>query len=217
LLAPVAAHAASARILYAGDWAGAMQIFLADPTGKASTRQVTFARPDGPCFCAAACGYMGPLPSPDGRRLAYWSGGFIPPLMLWFARGDGGAVRRVSPASDAAWAPDSTRLAYSALEGIHVLTTTTGIDRIVDRQSVVGVLPTAASKESFRLYEVRFPRGPAARGRPRPQRTTRHALGSRSSRETTALPRNSSSRSAPTSPVSSSMTSSRTRTSWRRS
>ena len=50
VLAP-AAHAARApRILYAGDWAGPMQIFAADPSGHAPLGQVTFARPAGPCY-----------------------------------------------------------------------------------------------------------------------------------------------------------------------
>jgi WD40-like Beta Propeller Repeat len=132
-LAP-AAHAA--RILYAGDWTGPTEIFAADPSGRAPLGQVTFARPVGPCYWAAACGFTRPLPSPDGRRLAYWSGGVrYVPATLWLARADGTDARTLGTAQDAAWAPDSRRLAYSAPDGVHVLTTT-GADRIVDPRSV---------------------------------------------------------------------------------
>ena len=127
-LAP-AAHAAP-RVLYAGDWTGSMQIFAADPSGRAPIRQVTFARPDGACYWAAACGFTNPLPSPDGRRLAYWSGGAdFQPRTLWLSRPDGTGARTLGPALDAAWAPDSRRLAYSAADGVHVL------NRIVDPRS----------------------------------------------------------------------------------
>ena len=137
-LAP-AAHAASRqpRILYAGDWTGTMQIFAADPSGRAPVRQVTFARPEGPCYWAAACGFTRPLSSPDGRRLAYWSGGAaFQPRTLWLARADGTGAHAIGPALDAAWAPGSRRLAYSTADGVHVLTTK-GSDRIVDPRSAV--------------------------------------------------------------------------------
>ena len=138
ILAP-AAHAAAAaqpRILYAGDWTGSMQIFAADPSGKAPLGQVTFDRPSGPCYSAAACGFARPLPSPNGRWLAYSSPGVgYQPQTLWLARADGTGARALGLAQDAAWAPDSRRLAYSGQDGIHVLTTT-GRDRIVDSRSV---------------------------------------------------------------------------------
>src|SRR5436309_3739267 len=134
-----AAHAAAAaqpRILYAGDWTGSMQLFAADPSGKAPLGQVTFDRPAGPCYSAAACGFARPLPSPDGRWLAYSSPGVgYQPQTLWLARADGTGARALGLAQDAAWAPDSRRLAYSGQDGIHVLTTT-GRDRIVDSRSV---------------------------------------------------------------------------------
>ncbi|HEX6700864.1 MAG TPA: hypothetical protein VF101_09050 [Gaiellaceae bacterium] len=137
-LAP-AAHATTAqpRILYAGDWTGSTQIFAADPTGRSPLGQVTFDRPAGPCYSPAACGFARPLPSPDGRRLAYWSAGVgYEPQTLWVANADGTGARAIGIAQGAAWAPDSRRLAYSTPDtGIHVLTTT-GADRIVDSRSV---------------------------------------------------------------------------------
>jgi hypothetical protein len=135
-----AARAATTRprILYAGDWTGTMQIFAADPTGRTPLGQVTFDRPAGPCYSPAACGFARPLPSPDGRRLAYWSAGVgYEPQTLWVANADGTGARPIGIAQDAAWAPDSRRLAYSTpSSGIHVLTTTTGADWIVDSRSV---------------------------------------------------------------------------------
>jgi WD40 repeat protein len=113
-----------------------MQIFAADPSGRAPLGQVTFARPAGPCYWAAACGFTRPLPSPDGRWLAYWTGGVRwVSATLWLARADGTGAHAIGTAEDAAWAPDSRRLAYSASDGIHVLTTK-GVDRIVDPHSV---------------------------------------------------------------------------------
>jgi WD40-like Beta Propeller Repeat len=132
MLAPAAHGARAPRILYAGDWTGPMQIFAADPSGRAPLGQVTFARPAGPCLWAAACGYTRPLPSPDGRWLAYWTGGVsYTPATLLLARADGTGARPIGVADGAAWAPDSRRLAYSASDGIHVLTTA-GVDRIVN-------------------------------------------------------------------------------------
>ena len=127
------AHAARApRILYASDWLGPTEILAADPSGRAPVGQVTFERPAAPCFWAAACGFTKPLPSPDGRWLAYRSGGVEwVPATLWLASGDGTGARAIGTADDAAWAPDSRRLAYSAGDGVHVLTTS-GTDRIVD-------------------------------------------------------------------------------------
>src|SRR5262249_26213154 len=111
------------RVLYASDWTGQMQVFAADPSRRAPVGQLTFARPDGPCRSAAACGYTRPQPSPDGRSLAFWSTanpGNAP--MLWLAQADGTGTRPVGEAVVAAWAPDSRRLAYSTPDGIHVLT-----------------------------------------------------------------------------------------------
>jgi hypothetical protein len=121
------------RVLYASDWTGQMQIFAADPSGRAPVRQLTFARPDTACSSAAACGYTRPQTSPDGRSLAFWSASYLGgEATLWLARADGTGARPVATGFVAAWAPDSRRLAYSTTDGIHVLTIA-GTDRIVDR------------------------------------------------------------------------------------
>jgi hypothetical protein len=134
-LVPAAQAAARApRILYAGDWTGSMQIFAADPSGRERLGQVTFARPPGACYSPAACGFTRPLPSPDGRLLAYWTAGIAyMPQTLWLANANGTGAQPIAKAASASWAPDSRRLAYSAEDGIHILGTTG--DRIVDPRS----------------------------------------------------------------------------------
>jgi len=128
------------RIVYAGDWTGSMQIFAADPSGRVPLGQVTFAHPTGSCYSPAACGFTKPRPSPDGRWLAYAQTivSFSAAPILWLARANGTHARRVGLANDYAWAPDSRRLAYSATDGVHVVTTS-GRDRLVD-PSTAGVL-----------------------------------------------------------------------------
>jgi WD40 repeat protein len=131
-LVPAAqAAAGTPRILYAGDWTGSMQIFAADPSDRSRLGQVTFARPTGRCFSPAACGFTRPLPSPDGRRLAYWTAGVAyNPQTLWLSAADGTGARPIATgAVSASWSPGSRRLAYSA-DGIHVLSESG--DRVVD-------------------------------------------------------------------------------------
>jgi len=111
-LAPPAHAAPAPRIVYASDWTGPTEIFAADPSGRSPLGQVTFDRPAAPCHWAAACGFTKPLPSPDGRWLAYRTGGVEwAPATLWLARADGTGARAIGTAGDAAWAPDSRRLA----------------------------------------------------------------------------------------------------------
>jgi hypothetical protein len=128
-------HAQPARllVLYASDWAGPMEIFAADPSSRSPVRQVTFGRPPGACSWAAACGFSDPMPSPDGRRLAFWSGGlWFQSRTLWLARIDGSGRREVATATAAEWTPDSKLLVYSAADGIHELAMS-GVDRRVTR------------------------------------------------------------------------------------
>jgi WD40-like Beta Propeller Repeat len=136
-----AASQTQLRVLYAGDWTGSMQIFAADPSGHAPLAQLTFSRVAGSCTSPAACGFTRPQPSPDGRWLAYSSGDVVTAFQqptLWLAHADGRSARAIGPAFDAAWSPDSRRLAYSAPDGIH-LRTMNGVDRIVDRQHVAAL------------------------------------------------------------------------------
>lgn len=131
---PAAVAKVRIRILYAGDWTGSMELFAADPSGRAPLAQLTFGHP-GSCQSPTACGFSRPLPSPDGRQLAYWSkeGTDFQSQTLFVARGDGTGVRDLGQAATAAWSPDSRRLAYSAADGTHVMRA--GRDRVVFRSS----------------------------------------------------------------------------------
>jgi len=142
-----ATGSAGLRILYASDWTGPTEIFAADPSGRTPVLQVTFARPESQCdqySAAEACGYTRPQPSPDGRWLAYWSVapgipvGTAPPAFyeatLWLARADGMNARPIGLGYDADWSPDSRSLAYSAEDGIHVVTAA-GVDRLAYRRA----------------------------------------------------------------------------------
>lgn len=128
-------------VLYASDWAGPMEIFAADASGRSPVRQVTFGRPPDACRWAAACGFSDPLPSPDGRRLAFWSAGFaFQTRSLWLARIDGSGRREIATTATAAeWTSDSKLLVYWAADGIHEVAMN-GVDRRVARPPT-SVLP----------------------------------------------------------------------------
>ena len=130
------AHAAPApRIVNASDWNGPTQLFVADPSGRLPVRQLTTGRAAEPCDSAAACGFTDPVPSPDGRRVAYSEVHGYGSAALWLARADGSAPRRLGAAADAVWAPDGRSLAFAAVDGIHVVAAGGGGDRIVDHRS----------------------------------------------------------------------------------
>jgi hypothetical protein len=127
------AHPARLVVLYASDGAGPMEIFAADPAGRSRVGQVTFGRPREACRWAAACGFSDPMPSPDGRRLAFWSAGLsFQPRTLWLARIDGRGRRQIAAATAAEWSADSKRLFYWAADGIHAVTMS-GVDRLLSR------------------------------------------------------------------------------------
>src|SRR5262245_4764725 len=100
-------------VLYSSDATGPTEIFVADPSGATPVRQVTFGRPAGGCYWAAACGFTDPMPSPDGRRLAFWSAGVsYQPRTLWLANIDGSDRRKIATATAAEWTPDSKLVVY---------------------------------------------------------------------------------------------------------
>jgi len=117
------AHGAP-RLLYASDWSGTSEIYAADPTGSRPTMQITFGR--APACGVASCGYRDPVPSPDGKYVAYsdWAScdGRNHPPSLYVARADGTHARRIGRSTlgfscvapiKAIWAPDSRRIAYT--------------------------------------------------------------------------------------------------------
>jgi hypothetical protein len=80
---------------------------------------------------------------------------------LWLARADGTRARRVGGDLDAAWRPDSRLLAYSAADGIHLLSVA-GSDRMVAKSSARALRWSPDGKtlaftigETLRLYRGR--------------------------------------------------------------
>jgi hypothetical protein len=118
--APSHAAQPALRVLYAGDWTGSMQIFAADPGGRLPLGQVTFGSPGGACRAPTACGWASPRPSPDGRRVAYWTTPSLASSTLYVADASGTHARAIGEASAAAWSPDSRTLAYAAADGVHL-------------------------------------------------------------------------------------------------
>ena len=107
---------AASRILYAGDWSGHTQIYVADPAHPATRKQVTFGGE----------GFAEPHPSPNGRLLAYQA----PPNLitgfardLWVAQANGAGAKHVATGdvSGVAWSPDSARLAYWLDQKLHLV------------------------------------------------------------------------------------------------
>jgi WD40-like Beta Propeller Repeat len=122
----VGAAAGRSRILYASDWSGRMQIYAVDPERQAATAQLTFG----------GDGFVDPLPSPDGRHLAYRaSSSFLWERShdLWVARANGSAARRVAigAVGDVAWSPDSRLLAYRVDQMVHLVRFDGSSDRVV--------------------------------------------------------------------------------------
>jgi dipeptidyl aminopeptidase/acylaminoacyl peptidase len=120
---------AGSRIYYASDWSGAMEIYAVDPAGKAPPAQITFGGDVGPCAAHwTPCGFVGPVPSPDGRDLLYRN----TDGSLWLARADGRSARQLTTSQRRAdWSPDSRYLAYSQGGGIHVVRADGTHDRLV--------------------------------------------------------------------------------------
>jgi hypothetical protein len=109
-LAPAAHAAATTRIVYASGWSGAMELYAVDPSTRVRLGQITTgAEP----FCAPTalpCGFLDPIPSPDGRRILFrgatWGLGSyrMGSSSLWVARANGAnPVRLVNAASSSAY------------------------------------------------------------------------------------------------------------------
>jgi hypothetical protein len=128
---PTQAASRAQRLLFRSDWSGPSQFYAADTSGARKMGQVTFGRPRS-CG-SSSCGYRGLVPSPDGRFLLYsdWTdcgmGAERPTLFVSRANGTNRrALARVRSGPlcgtniDAAWAPDSKRIAYRIATSIHV-------------------------------------------------------------------------------------------------
>jgi Tol biopolymer transport system component len=59
----------SRRILYVSDWSGSYEIYALDPT-TGRRGQLTLGRTAG-CVATSPCGFVAPMPWPDGRRILF--------------------------------------------------------------------------------------------------------------------------------------------------
>jgi Tol biopolymer transport system component len=101
-----AAERGAPRILYVGDWSGHWALYAADPAGRRPSAQITFDED-----------VAAPVPSPDGRRIAFLA--TSAPCRLVVAKPDGSGRRTVDRTAsrcmypyDLSWSPDSERLLY---------------------------------------------------------------------------------------------------------
>jgi Tol biopolymer transport system component len=153
-LTPAAHAAASTRVLYASDWSGHMEIYAVDPSGKAPVGQLTFGV-EGKCGPFLPCGFIDPVPSPDGRMVVYGDTGDD---SLWVARADGSAARLLTAHGSApAWSPDSRRIAYSGTDGIHVVDANGKTDRLV-AAGLVGDVGWSHDRKSLLLLDTDYRR-----------------------------------------------------------
>jgi Tol biopolymer transport system component len=107
-----AAPYSAPRILYLADWSGQWEMYAADPAGGRPPARITFGR-----------GVTRPVPSPDGRLVAFLETGT--PCTLYVAKFDGTRRRRVDEGAcswpyDLSWSRDSKRLLYVFGRAIYV-------------------------------------------------------------------------------------------------
>ncbi len=103
-----AADRGAPRILYVGDWSGHWALYAADPAGREPPAQITFGGD-----------VVRLVPSPDGRRIAFFDNAAR--CMLVVARPDGSGRQTLDRAPSTcrwrpynlSWSPNSEQLLYS--------------------------------------------------------------------------------------------------------
>ena len=121
------APTAAPRLLYTSDWSGSTEVYSVDPARAGTIAQITFGHDRSCDPHAGTCGFSDPVPSPDGRYVAFETAGLFEGDDYFFkraasgylvvARADGRGQRRIAHldgGAEVAWAPDSSRLAYVA-------------------------------------------------------------------------------------------------------
>jgi WD40-like Beta Propeller Repeat len=123
-------------ILYVSDWSGTSQIYAVDSV-SGRHRQLTFG-PAPVCRPEVPCGFVDPIPSPDGRHLLF-SDQVLEgkAASLFVARADGRERRQLGQTKPyagpyAAWSPDSRRIVFVGTDGVHVVDADGRGDRRVD-------------------------------------------------------------------------------------
>jgi Tol biopolymer transport system component len=142
-----ASHAAT-RLIYASNWSGSMELYGVDPSTRGSFGQLTTGAEPSCAPTAIPCGFIDPIPSPNGRRILFrgatWGlGSFRMGISsLWVGRADGAnPVCLVAAASgfgaytglagEPAWSPDSRKIAYAASGDVHVVDADGRNDRVL--------------------------------------------------------------------------------------
>jgi hypothetical protein len=123
-----------------------MEIYAVDPAGKAPPAQLTFGGDVKTCVASwTPCGFVEPLPSPNGHDLLYrHTDG-----SLWLARADGVTPHQLkSVPGNADWSRDSRHVAYPAADGIHVVRADGSHDRVV-LPGVVGDVFWSADRKAL--------------------------------------------------------------------
>ena len=114
-------------LLYTSDWSGTRQVYAVHGLPRRPRlAQLTRGRP-ARCTDGHPCGYDRVIASPDGRWIAYWD--FVTRAywrwQLFVAAANGDSPRRLVESNslfrEAAWSPDSRRLAYFAEDGVHIV------------------------------------------------------------------------------------------------
>jgi hypothetical protein len=121
--AQAATKPASLRLLYSSDWLGPTQIFAVDPALKKPLGQLTFQHLP-PCTAGLypiTCGFIDPVPAPDGRHILFRSNG-LDQSALWVANANGTDAHVIVPNLPFAdpgpghltvsWSADSHRIRY---------------------------------------------------------------------------------------------------------
>jgi Tol biopolymer transport system component len=158
-----ASATAAPRLLYASDWSGSYQIYAVNPSRRRAPGQLTFGRAPA-CRPTNPCGFIDPVPSPDGRFVAFWDHVLQASFArsLFIARADGTRRRRLAVVIgypwEAVWAPDSGRLAYVARDGIHTVGIDGSNDRLL-RASVPGDSSPSWSSDGRSIAFARRARG----------------------------------------------------------
>jgi Tol biopolymer transport system component len=117
---------APARLLYASDWSGTYQVYAADPAAQLATGELT-SGPAPACVPGNPCGFVEPVASPDGRRVAFseYVVSVAGSRTLFVAAPDGTNRRPIATVDDfhlsAAWSPDSQRIAYGTRGGVWIV------------------------------------------------------------------------------------------------
>jgi len=160
-------------LLYSSDWSGTNEIYAFDPAESGSRKQLTFGRPA--CAPPVTCGSYFPVPSPDGRRVvfSYYESGKgsayeLATSALLLAHADGTTPRQLISSRgfgpnfyQVAWSPDSSRIAYQASNGVHVVNADGTSDRLVKRGAykTAGRTSSPAWSPDSRLLAFQTPAG----------------------------------------------------------